>query len=112
MRNENDDDCDDEDEEENTVVLKAERCCLEVYGVRILDIRCLFWVSFVDEGDFVSVEWKGDLIDLIRSRKEGTHVSIFHFDLFYFILSSRNIRFLFLFKKIDYASWCVFSVFF
>lgn len=56
MRNENDDDCDDEDEEENTVVLKAERRRLEVYGVRILDIRCLFWVSFVDEGDFVSVE--------------------------------------------------------
>jgi hypothetical protein len=36
MRNENDDDCDDEDkEEENTVVLREERCRLEVYGVRI-----------------------------------------------------------------------------
>lgn len=47
MRNENDDDCDDEDEEEeNTVVLREERCRLEVYGVRILGIRSLFWVSF------------------------------------------------------------------
>lgn len=58
MRNENDEDCDDEDEEENTVVLREERCRLEVYGVRILGIRSLFWVSFVfvHEGDFVSVE--------------------------------------------------------
>lgn len=57
MRNENEDDCDDEDEGENTVVLRKERCRLEVYGVRILGIRCLFWVSFVHEGKGISFQW-------------------------------------------------------